>query len=102
MKDEKFRKALDAMVEDQGIEEEVLILDDPAYDKSIIELTEDGRLVYDFDKMVKEFAEDEQCDELDAIEWLKYNILRALPYMGKRAPIIITESKDSLLEKYGD
>ena len=102
MKDEKFRKALDAMVEDQGIEEEVLILDDHAYDKSIIGLTEDGRLVYDFDKMVKEFAEDEQCDELDAIEWLEYNTLRALPYMGERAPIVIMNNIESIMEKYGD
>lgn len=102
MKDEKFRKALDTMVEDQGIEEEVLILDDHAYDKSIIGLTEDGRLVYDFDKMVKEFAEDEQCDELDAIEWLEYNTLRALPYMGERAPIVIMNNVESIMEKYGD
>lgn len=102
MKDEKFRKALDAMVEDQGIEEEVLILDDHAYDKSIIGLTEDGRLVYDFDKMVKEFAEDEQCDELDAIEWLEYNTLRALPYMGERAPIVIMNNIESIMERYGD
>lgn len=102
MKDEKFRKALDAMVEDQGIEEEVLILDDHAYDKSVVGITEDGRLIYDFNKMVEEFMEDEQCDEIEAIEWLEYNTLRALPYMGERAPIIITESRDSILEKYGD
>ena len=102
MKDVKFRKALDAMVKDQGIEEEVLILDDHAYDKSIIGLTEDGRLVYDFDKMVKEFAEDEQCDELDAIEWLEYNTLRALPYMGERAPIVIMNNVESIMERYGD
>ena len=102
MKDEKFRKALDAMVEDQGIEEEVLILDNHAYDKSVVGITEDGRLIYDFNKMVEEFMEDEDCDETEAIEWLEYNTLRALPYMGERAPIIITESRDSILEKYGD
>lgn len=102
MKDEKFRKALDAMAEEQGIEEEVLILDDHAYDKSVVGITEDGRLIYDFNKMVEEFMEDEQCDEIEAIEWLEYNTLRALPYMGERAPIIITESRDSILEKYGD
>lgn len=102
MKDEKFRKALDAMVEDQGIEEEVLILDNHAYDKSVVGITEDGRLIYDFEQMIQEFMEDEQCDETEAIEWLEYNTLRALPYMGERAPIIITESRDSILEKYGD
>lgn len=102
MKDIKFRKALDAMIEDQGIEEEVLLLDDHAYDKSIIGITEDGRILYDFEKMIQEFAEDEGCDETEAIEWLEYNTIRALPYMGERAPIIVTESRDSILEKYGD
>lgn len=102
MKDIKFRKALDAMIKDQGIEEEVLLLDDHAYDKSIIGITEDGRILYDFEKMIQEFAEDEGCDETEAIEWLEYNTIRALPYMGERAPIIVTESRDSILEKYGD
>lgn len=101
MKDIKFRKALDAMIEDQGIEEEVLLLDDHAYDKSIIGITEDGRILYDFEKMIQEFAEDEGCDETEAIEWLEYNTIRALPYMGERAPIIIMETRDSILEKYG-
>ena len=101
MKDVEFRKALDAMVEDQGVEEEVLILDNHAYDKSVVGITEDGRLIYDFEKMIQEFMEDEQCDETEAIEWLEYNTLRALPYMGDRAPIIIHESRESILEKYG-
>lgn len=101
MKDVKFREALDAMIEDQGIEEDVLLLDDHAYDKSIIGITEDGRILYDFEKMIQEFAEDEGCDETEAIEWLEYNTIRALPYMGERAPIIIMETRDSILEKYG-
>lgn len=101
MKDVKFREALDAMIEDQGIEEEVLLLDDHAYDKSIIGITEDGRILYDFEKMIQEFAEDEGCDETEAIEWLEYNTIRALPYMGERAPIVIMETRDSILEKYG-
>lgn len=102
MEDKKFRKALDALVEDQGIEEEVIRLDNHHYDKSIIGMTEDGRLIYSFELMVQEFMEDEGCDETEAIEWLEYNTLRALPYMGERAPIIMMESRESILEKYGD
>lgn len=102
MEDKKFRKALDALVEDQGIEEEVIRLDNHHYDKSIIGMTEDGRLIYSFELMVQEFMEDEGCDETEAIEWLEYNTLRALPYLGERAPIIMMETRESILEKYGD
>lgn len=102
MEDKKFRKALDALVADQGIEEAVIRLDNHHYDKSIIGMTEDGRLIYSFELMVQEFMEDEGCDETSAIEWLEYNTLRALPYMGERAPIIMMETRESILEKYGD
>ena len=102
MEDKKFRKALDALVEDQGIEEEVIRLDNHHYDKSIIGMTEDGRLIYSFELMVQELMEDEGCSETEAIEWLEYNTLKALPYMGERAPIIMMETRESILEKYGD
>ena len=46
--------------------------------------------MYDFDKMVHEFAFDNDLDEfIDAIEFIEYNTERALPYMGERAPLII-------------
>ena len=101
MTDLIFRKALDAMVEDHEIEEDVLILDNHAFDRSIIGITEDGRLIYDFEKMIEEFAEDEECDQTEALEWLEYNTLRALPYMGERAPIIMFSSRETILDIYG-
>lgn len=102
MKDEKFRKALSEMALDHGFEDGVILLDNHAYDKSIVGITEDGRLVYNFEQMVEEFAEDEGCDETEALEWLEYNTLRALPYMGEHAPIIISASRDGIIERYGD
>lgn len=98
MKDDKFREALNTFIEECGIEEEILLLDNHAYDYSIVGLTDDYRLVYDFDKMVEEFMEDEDCTELEAIEWLEYNTMRALPYMGERAPIVLKHSRDMILE----
>lgn len=102
MRDVKFREALDAYVQDMQFDEETLILENHDYDKSIVGITEDGRLIYDFNKMVQEFMEDEDCDETEAIEWLEYNTLRALPYMGERAPIVVIENRESILERYGD
>lgn len=77
------------------------MLDNHTYDRSIVGITVNGKLVYDYEKMVEEFMDDEECDELEALEWLEYNTMRALPYMGERRPIILIENRDSLLEKYG-
>jgi hypothetical protein len=67
-----------------------VILDNPSFDKSIVGYTSDGRLVYDFDKMVVEFALDNDIEDyIESIEFIEYNTERSLPYMGERAPIII-------------
>lgn len=101
MEKPELRKAIAAWAEDNGVEEGVLLLTNHSYDNSIIGVTEDGRAIYDMNKMVGEFAEDENCDELEAIEWIEYNTVRALPYMGERCPIIITPI-DDITGRYGD
>ena len=101
MKDIKFRKALDDYIADMQFDEETLILDNHAYDKSIIGITNDGVLIYDYNKMIKEFMKDEDCDTLEAIDWIEYNTMRALPYMGERKPIIVIDTTKSILNKYG-
>lgn len=69
--------------------EGVMLLKDYSYDDALIGVTEDGRAVYDFDKMVAWLVETEGLTELDAIEWIEYNTIRALPYFGPDAPIIM-------------
>ena len=39
--------------------------------------------------MIKEFSEDEDVDELEAMEWVDYNTVRALSYMDDKRPIIL-------------
>lgn len=68
-----------------------MVFDNASYDNSIIGVTFDGRAIYVFDKMVQEYMQDNNCEELTAAEWIDYNTIRALPYMGKNAPIIIYE-----------
>lgn len=65
------------------------VFDRHAYDNSIIGTTFDGRAIYDFDKMVEELMVDEGWSEIDAIEWIEYNTLRALPYGGEKAPLVM-------------
>ena len=86
--------AIDTLLRENINEIEVLdgavILDNPSFDKSIVGYTSDGKLVYDFDKMVVEFASDNDIDDIiESIEFIEYNTERALPYMGERAPLII-------------
>ena len=69
--------------------EDTIILENYSYDDALIGVTEDGRAVYDFNKMVAWLVETEGFTELEAIEWIEYNTIRALEYAGPDAPIII-------------
>lgn len=70
------------------LQDGAIVFDNHAYDNSIIGLSEDGRVVYDYDKMVQELCKDEGWDELTAMEWIDYNTIRALPYISN-PPIIM-------------
>lgn len=69
--------------------ENVTYLVNYSYDDALIGVTEDGRAVYDFDKMVEWLMNEEGFTDTEAIEWIEFNTLRALPYMGDRAPIVM-------------
>ena len=73
---------------DQGYED-VVILQDYSYDDALIGVTEDGRAVYDFEKMVSWLMRTEGWTQDEAIEWIEYNTIRALDYAGPKAPIIM-------------
>lgn len=59
------------------------------YDDALIGVSEDGRAVYDFDKMVEWLVEKYGWSEIESVEWIEFNTLRALPYMGSDTPIIM-------------
>lgn len=101
MRNEKFRKAIQNFAEENEIDR-IVILDDHAYDNSIVGITDQGIIIYDFNKMVEELMEDEGWEEEDAIEWIEYNTLRALPYMGDERPLIINNTVESITEFYAD
>ena len=75
--------------------EDVIIFENYSYDDALIGVTEDGRAVYDFDKMVRWLVETEDFTDEEAIEWIEYNTIRALPYMGDEAPIIMYPLEDA-------
>lgn len=69
--------------------EGIKYLTDYSYDDALIGVSEDGRAIYDFEKMVDWLIEKEGCTDDEAVEWIEYNTLRALPYMGEKAPIVM-------------
>lgn len=97
MKDAKLRKAINQFGKDNELQ--ILLLENPSFDKSIVGITEDGRLIYDYNKMVEEMSKEDHIDVLESMEFIDYNTLRSLPYMGENAPIIMSMSKDDLLER---
>ena len=69
--------------------EDAIVFDNMSYDGSIVGVTTDGRVVYDYDKMVEELMKDEEWSYEEAAEWIDYNTIRSLPYAGENAPIIM-------------
>lgn len=66
-----------------------IVCDNPSFDRSIVGVTTDNRVVYDYDQMVEEMMRDEDCSYDDAVDWIDYNTIRSLPYAGENAPIIM-------------
>ena len=75
--------------------EDVPILDPEGLDTAIVGVTE-NQIVYSYEKLVEAYMEEfreegqtqEELEEM-AVEWISYNTLRSLPYMGENAPIVI-------------
>lgn len=74
-------------------DEDVVVFDNYDYDSALIGLSEDGRAVYDYDLMVKYLMDKEGWSVEDAVEWIDYNTIRALPYVAK-SPIIVYRLQD--------
>ena len=75
-------------IEDCGYED-VIIFSNPSYASAFIGISEDNRAVYDYDKMIEFLVEEDNMTMIDAIEFISYNTIRALPYYGGDTPIIM-------------
>ena len=66
-----------------------MVFDNPAFDNSIIGMTTDDQVVYDYDKMVEEMMLDDNISQEEAADWIQFNSSRSIHYAGKLAPIIM-------------
>ena len=67
---------------------QILLFSSPDYENSIMGISSDNRVIYDYDKMVEDLMTNENLSEIDAIEFIEYNTIRSLAYYEK-SPIIL-------------
>ena len=60
-----------------------------SYDDALIGVSHDGRAIYDYNLMIDWLMKEEGWSDNEAVEWIEYNTIRALPYFGDGAPIIM-------------
>lgn len=71
--------------------ENTVVFENPSYLNAIVGISDDGALCYSYEKMINCLMEEDKMEYDDAMEFIDYNTIRALPYassMGVR-PIVI-------------
>ena len=69
--------------------DDVVVFVSPRYETALIGITSDDRAVYDYGKMIDYLVHHDGFSYQEAVEWIEYNTIRALPYAGSKAPIIM-------------
>lgn len=74
-------------IEDE--ETSIILFDSPNYDEAFVGLTMDNRAVYDYDKMIDSLMKEDNITYDEAVEFIDFNTIRSLPYIGDKGPVII-------------
>lgn len=61
----------------------------PDFVDAILGISDDGRVVYSYSRMAESLMLKEQMTYEEAVEFIDYNTIRSIPYMGNNAPIIV-------------
>lgn len=86
---QKIRDALCEMGHDEAV-----IFDGPEFDEAIVGVTDDGRVIYNYDAMVRSLMDRDGISMEEAIDFIEYNTIRALEYYDlpdarEKPPIIM-------------
>lgn len=71
-----------------GLGYDEAIVFDPDFAPAAIGVSEEGRVVYDYELMVESLVSEGMTYD-DAVEFIDYNTIRSLPYIGPNAPIVM-------------
>lgn len=81
---------------DLGLEESI-VFEDPDYQDAIVGYdVVSKRVVYSCDKMIECLMTNDNMSYDEAADFIEYNTIRALPYMGDKSPIIIQNIENYL------
>ena len=72
-----------------GYDEDVVVFENYDYADAFIGMSHDGRAVYSYDKMIEWLMLKENWTYEEAIEWIDFNTIRAIPYAGSNGPIVV-------------
>ena len=64
------------------------VFETPDYDSAIIGVDTNDRVVYDYEKMVEDLMKDGNMTYEDAVDFIEYNTIRAMPY-HPQGPIVV-------------
>ena len=82
------------LLNELGLEESI-VFENPDYDSAIIGYdANDNRVIYDFERMAEHLMNVDGMTYEDAIEFIEYNTLRAIPYAGSNPPIVLQRIDD--------
>lgn len=85
--DSDKRDVLDYILENNDLPDDTVYLENYSYDTAIVGISQDGRLIYSYDKMVDWLTVNTDMSLEEAVEWLEYNTLGVCG--GEGMPIIL-------------
>jgi len=71
--------------------DDAVVLENPDYLSAVAGVSEDGRVIYSYPRMVEHLMLNDGMSHEEASEFIDYNTVGALPYMGEKRPIILFE-----------
>lgn len=73
----------------EEVSPDTIVLENPDFISAVVGVSSDSRVVYSYDRMVEDLMATNGMSRDEAAEFIDYNTVRALPYMGEYAPIIV-------------
>ena len=89
---------LKQLITDLGYED-VTVFENYDYADAFIGMSDDGRAVYSYDKMIEWLMLNENLSYEDSVEWIDYNTMRALPYYPD-GPIVAYDVPEYMKDDY--
>ena len=88
MTNAKLKEILREIISDDEELKNIVILEGDEFAGGAVGISQDNHVVYDCEKLIESLMDYNSWTFEEAVEWINYNTLRALPYMksnGKRA-----------------